>query len=393
EDNTLQYLSPAEKECLQFFEETIESLEESLEVDNRRPRTGRTAVNHVDGLPVLSSNHRVNVSSHQDIIDLVHQEPAVQNQEPAFNPSSPDFQHMFPTPESHFEVKPIRDSLPSGYDPSLPSGSYGSADGHSSYHPPGCIPTPVLIAQKIAENKGEGTTNLDPSTILRRLSSEKSSNRPNVHVKHSPHSPAKPRRYPANINVIHSSKEPKPVANVDIHERQEQMLSNLPGSSYPLVLDNSLQATDQTEQIQDGGLVQAGPEQEQSPAPATKTNLPDILSSHMDKNQPTAAKLEPQLAELNSYGGKSRSINPTNRSTSKSAKPPPPATAPRPPRSSYQGINTPPKPSPRALSPDHKRKPSSMFRPQGITVQFCGRGAMNESRREALRKLGLLKDS
>ncbi|XP_017294646.1 specifically androgen-regulated gene protein [Kryptolebias marmoratus] len=537
EDNTLQYLSPAEKECLQFFEETIESLEESLEVDNRRPRTGRTAVNHVDGLPVLSSNHRVNVSSHQDIIDLVHQEPAVQNQEPAFNPSSPDFQHMFPTPESHFEVKPIRDSLPSGYDPSLPSGSYGSADGHSSYHPPGCIPTPVLIAQKIAENKGEGTTNLDPSTILRRLSSEKSSNRPNVHVKHSPHSPAKPRRYPANINVIHSSKEPKPVANVDIHERQEQMLSNLPGSSYPLVLDNSLQATDQTERnvparrisfndpepdksrmealsklglnknkaaVQDhpkdpdtrakttepsvapaaqspnavpppsyfyserkpeplspksfqekpssptaglhsppptdvtklefnnyGGksiIVNAVPSKNEplthptSPepknlppamsnptelnpyggktkvmtaaaAPATKTNLPDILSSHMDKNQPTAAKLEPQLAELNSYGGKSRSINPTNRSTSKSAKPPPPATAPRPPRSSYQGINTPPKPSPRALSPDHKRKPSSMFRPQGITVQFCGRGAMNESRREALRKLGLLKDS
>lgn len=470
---------------------------------------------------------------------------------------------MLPTPESHFEVKPIRDSLPSEYDPPLPSGSYGSIDGHSSYHPPGCVPTPVLIAQKIAENKGEGPTSLRPSTLLRRLSSdtEKSGNRPNVHVKLAPHTPAKHSCYPSNINVLHSNKEQqRPVSNVSIQERQEQMLTNLSGPSYPQVPDNSQQATEQTdrnsparrisfrdpapdksrmEALSKLGLdrkratsfhttpgstsqdlpkvdtkantaepsvapatqkVFSSPEPSASipppsyfhggrkpeilptyptksqaersfqekpssltaanlspppsdvtklefnnyggksvvvhpavspknepmtqptspepknlpptlsypaelnpyggktkvmaPAPAstTRTNLPDILSSHIDKSQPAPAKLEPQLAELNSYGGKSRSIHPVQQvksppsSSVKSTKSPPPATAPKPLR------NPPPKSSARASSPDPKRKPSSMFRPQGITVQFCGLGPMNDSRREALRKLGLFKD-
>lgn len=466
---------------------------------------------------------------------------------------------MLQAPESHFEVKPIHESLPSDYDPPLPSGSYGSPDGHSSYHPPGSVPTPVLIAQKIAENKGEGTTNLHPSTLLRRLSSdtEKSGNRPNVHVKLAPHSSAKHIRYPSNINVLHGNKEQqRPVANVSIPERQEQMLSNLSGPSYPQVPDNPQQVTEETdrntparrisfrdpepdksrmEALSKLGLdrkratsfhrtsdstseelpkvdtkaktaepssapatqrVFSAPEpnalipppsyfhsdkkpeilptyipksqaersfqvkpssptaanlspppsevtnlefnnyggksivvhpavssqnepitQPTSPepknlpptlsypaelnpyggktkvmapahAPTTRTNLPDILSSHIDKSQPAPAKIEPQLAELNSYGGKSRSINPIQQvksltsSSVKSAKPPPPATAPRPHRNTYHGSNT----------PKSSAKPSSMFRPQGITVQFCGLGPMNDSRREALRKLGLFKD-
>ncbi|XP_037551962.1 mediator of DNA damage checkpoint protein 1 [Nematolebias whitei] len=570
EDTTLHFLSREEKECLQFFEDTIESLEESLEVDNPRPghvtlpESSTRSVNHVDGLPVLSANRRVNVSSHQDIIDLVHQQPDVHNQEPIFNPTNPDFQHMLQAPESHFEVKPTRESLPSDYDPPLPSGSYGSPDGHSSYHPPGCVPTPVLIAQKIAENKGEGTTNLRPSTLLRRLSSE--SSRPNVHVKLAPHTSAKHSRYPSNINVLHSNKEQqRPVVNVSIPERQEQMLSNLSGPSYPVVPDNSQQFTEQTdrntparrisfrdpepdksrmEALSKLGLdkqratsfhttdgtsqdlpkvdtkaktaepsvapatqrVFSAPEpnalipppsyfhsdkkteilstyppkgqaersfrekpsspttanlspppsevtnlefnnyggksiavhpsfssknepitQPTSPepknlpptlsypaelnpyggktkvivpasAPTTRTNLPDILSSHIDKSHPAPAKLEPQLAELNSSGGKSWSINPIQQvksppsSSVKIPKFPPPATAPRPHRNTHQGINTPPKSPAQALSSDHSSKPSSMFRPQGITVQFCGLGPMNDSRREALRKLGLFKD-
>ncbi|XP_013884325.1 nascent polypeptide-associated complex subunit alpha, muscle-specific form [Austrofundulus limnaeus] len=585
QDNTLQYLSREEKECLQFFEDTIESLEESLEVDNRRPRqvtlprSRGDLFDRVDGVQNLSSNHSVNASSHQDIIDLVHQKTNVNNQEPTFNPANPDFQHLLPAPESHFEVKPIRDSLPSEYDRPLPGGSYGSTDGYSSYHPPGSVPTPVLIARKIAENKGEGSAVLHPSTLLRRLSSasDKAGNRSNVHAKHAA---VKHSRYPSNININYGNKEQHNSApNLNLHERQ--VLSNLPAISYPLMSNNTQQATEQTEQntptrcisfndpepdksrmeaLSKLGLdrkrassfhktpdntsksltknpdssaktvepsvapvIQKGfssPEQNASvpppsyfhsdrkiemsptyppkshaeksyqekpssptaaphsppstdvtklafnsyggksvivhpavspknestthptspepksptlsypielnsyggkskvmapapasapapalapapapaPAPVTRTNLPDILSSHIDKTQSMPPKLEPQLAELNSYGGKSRSINLINRSSQpisssvKSAKSPPPATAPRPPRSSYQGMNFPPKSPARALSPDHKRKPSSMFRPQGITVQFCGRGAMDDSRRDALRKLGLFKD-
>ncbi|XP_056101369.1 uncharacterized protein LOC130080092 [Rhinichthys klamathensis goyatoka] len=60
----------------------------------------------------------------------------------------------------------------------------------------------------------------------------------------------------------------------------------------------------------------------------------------------------------------------------------PPIAAPRPLRH----------PSP--LSPTGSRPlPKPSFRAQGITVQFSGRGATDEARRNALRKLGLLRDS
>ncbi|PNI40192.1 PROSER2 isoform 3 [Pan troglodytes] len=39
------------------------------------------------------------------------------------------------------------------------------------------------------------------------------------------------------------------------------------------------------------------------------------------------------------------------------------------------------------------RRAASLPRPQGITVQFAGRGSSEEARREALRKLGLLRES
>uniref|UniRef100_A0A8C4GXG7 Proline and serine-rich protein 2 n=1 Tax=Dicentrarchus labrax TaxID=13489 RepID=A0A8C4GXG7_DICLA len=269
---------------------------------------------------------------------------------------------MVPTPESHFEIKPRRDqtdSLPSEYNPPLPSGSYGPTDSHSSYHPPGCIPTPVLIAQKIAENQAGGTSNFLPSSHLRpsSLDSEKplSYSTDGPIVKYGPPTSAKPNRYPSNINVILGNKEHQnqSLANVNLHERRAQMLANLSGS-HPLL--------------------------QEEPQPSMEQK---------------ARNSEPLPTELNSYGGKSRTINPStglNR-PSRSLKPPAPTPAQKPPRHSYHGAVTSQKAALRALSPEHKRRPGSMFRPQGITVQFSGRGAMDESRRDALRKLGLLKDS
>ncbi|XP_038123078.1 proline and serine-rich protein 2 [Cyprinodon tularosa] len=547
-DNTLHILSPEEQECLQFFEETIESLEESLDEEKQRlgqrraPEHHRQAVEQVDGLPSLAPNH--------DIIDLVHPEPdLVHTKEPIFNPTDPDFRHMVPPPESHFDIKPRHDSFSPDYNPPLRSASFGPSDTHSSYHPPGSVPTPVLIAQKIAENQGDGTSNLHSSPLLRRLSdsSEKSpGDRSNYSVKHGPPTSAKPSHYPPNINVVLGGKEhQKPVTNVNMHERQEQMLANLAGTSHPLVQNNSKQglelnaqnspsrsisfrdpAPDQSrmEALSKLGLtrvraaslqmtpdtssqvplrspdhravspdtsleprapipphplrshdersyqlspssptmspkhcpspppaevtspafnsfggksivvhpsiphkneppisptspepknVQLTPSNtiEHSPyggkskvitpgtAPVAKANLPDILSSHIDSKEPVPAKPERHSAELNKYGGKSRTFDPvsglyrTSESHSKSVKLPPPNPAPKPPRHSYYGALPSQKPPARASSPEYRRRPTSMFRPQGITVQFCGRGAMDESRREALRRLGLLKDS
>lgn len=498
--------------------------------------------------------------------------------------SPTDFQSMMPAPESHFEVKPRRDpsdSLPSEYNPALPGGSYGPADSHSSYHPPGSIPTPVLIAQKIAENQSSGTSSILPSSLRRRsLDSERAAYSTDPGAKQGPPTSAKPTRFPSNINVILGSKEHQnqSLANVNIHERRTQMLTNLSGS-HPLLQEVTQQAADQKarnipkrsisfkdptpdksrmEALSKLGLTRnramsggtslmmspdstspeslpsaeasakpleasAAPTTEPGPklpevltpgqnqinvdrkpeilqtdslktrenrdpqppqtppavtqssyppppveskapvppppevtslefnsyggksivvnpsasfksepitapmAPEPKTlppalanpsefnsyggktkvmvpvpaaiprnDLPDILSSHIDKSQSLAPKPEAPPPELNSYGGKSRSfnlgVNQPPKTQPKSFKAPAPTPAPRPPRHSYHGHITPQKAPQRALSPEHKRRPSSMFRPQGITVQFGGRGATDESRREALRKLGLLKD-
>ncbi|XP_040886298.1 proline and serine-rich protein 2 [Toxotes jaculatrix] len=599
EDESLQFLSQEEQECIQFFEDTIVSLEESLKEEQVKPAPSSPGpVEEVDGLPTSSPNPGVTVSSiparplspkDQDIIDLVRPEPdLLQNKEPIFSPTNPDFQSMVQTPESHFEIKPRHeptDSLPSEYNPPLPSGSYGPTEGHSSYHPPGCIPTPVLIAQKIAENQAGGTSSFLPGSLLRRrsLESEKPlSYSTDPPIKQGPPTSAKPARFPSNISVILGSKEHQnqSLANVNIQERRAQMLANLSGTSHPLQeedtpveqkarniptrsisfrdptpdksrmealsklgltrnramsggmsllpsgtsldpltgaetsakpLEASVAPTPETSNKLPEANVTAPPQsqsridrktevlrtnsfrsqEERNPQPSpsppavtqssycppllenkapvlpppevtslefnsyggksivvnpyvssrsepatsptslepkvlppalanpselntyggktkvmnpaavavTRNDLPDILSSHIDKSQTLPAKSEPPPTELNTYGGKSRAINPSaglnrpSENPTRSFKAPAPTPAPRPPRHSYHGVISSQKTAQRALSPDHRRRSGSMFRPQGITVQFSGRGATNESRREALRKLGLLKDS
>lgn len=497
---------------------------------------------------------------------------------------------MVQAPDTHFEIKPRRDpadSLPSEYNPPLPSGSYGPADSHSTYHPPGCIPTPVLIAQKIAENQGGGPTNITPSSLLRRLSLE--SEKPvgitaDPSVKQGPPTSAKPTRLPANISLVHSREQhSQSLPNVSINERRAQMLANLSGTSHPLLQEDTQQTLEPTARnlptrsisfkdpspdksrmealsklglnrgrAMSGGMSLLVPPDGTSPDPPAdldasakplevsvpptietsnklqevsaprpspiqverkleterrdsvdshedrslerfpsppppvieishhppplevrsplppplevtepkfnryggksivinpnvaprseptvsptspepqnlppaltspsefndyggktkvinvappvmpRSNLPDILSSHIDKSQSSPSRPEPSPTELNSYGGKSRIFNPAaavnrpSESPAKSFKAPAPSPAPKPPRHSYHGITSPThKAAQSALSLDHRRR-SSMFRPQSITVQFSGKGAMDESRRDALRKLGLLKES
>lgn len=594
-DDTLHFLSPEEKDCIRFFENTIDQLEESLTDDPRRSIRARTPVEgHVlpaekmDAPPNPSrpSTHYTTVPpspKDQDIIDLVRPGPdLVHNKASGFIPSSPDFQSMMQTPESHFEIRPRRDvteSFPTEYNPPLPSGSFGTSDAHP-YHPPGCIPTPVLIAQKIAENQGEGTPNINPSSLLRRLSLEQDNPPSPTYgldspLKQGPPTSSKPPRLPSNISMVHSTKDyqTQSMAQVNLQERQAQMLANLSGTSHPLQ-ENSLSVPEQKlrnpatrsisfkdptpdksrmEALSKLGLnrgramsggpslfdapdgsklniptgagaqspearspeaspsstaerkwselvspppysnVQTKPEvrrsdshrsyEEQSPQPSPTTtfpqssyyppppetrasvspppeitvvglnsyggksvivnapqparidplvspsspgsrippaavsnpiehnsyggksklltpvpvavpsDLPDILSSHIDKTRPsTATYPEPApSAGLNSYGGKSLTIDPTARS--RHAKAHPPAPAPKPLRHSHHASSSHQKPPLRSPSPEHKRKPNSMFRPQSISVEFCGRGPMDDARKMALRRLGLWKES
>lgn len=629
-NDELKYLSQEEQEILHFFEQTIDSLEQSLEEDELRPQV--KALNDstdgvVDGASYSVPHPQANAKE-QDIIDLVRspKPDVVQTKETTFTPTSPDFQSLIPHPESHFEIKPRNEHAP---DP-VPDHNSTFPENYPLYHPPGSIPTPVLIAQKIAENQaGGGSSVLSASSLLRRRSSEfdksTSSN------KHGPPTSTKPARYPANISVILGNREQQNQShNINLEERRAQMLSNLSGTSHPLVQEESHQdqkdrntptrsvsfrdPTPEKSRMEalsklgltrnramSGGvslpspppeLLTAGeakitnvknpdipeqssrqvsepiippnihtnmPQQPSSPlhslvssnhpemisspnviptntslepsnpssikpqeptslamlstsskaqetkprsplisnkkteippldvqkshqtvsyspppafsqkdyfpfppapppvetspefnsyggksivlnpsasfktnspsspispeaktlppilatpsefnsyggkskvmtplpVPVARRDLPDILSSHIDKSQTPHS---PPKSDSNSYGGRTRTVNPSvsasrpSEGMSRTLKPPAPLPAPKPARHSYHGPTATPKSPQRALSPDHRRRTGSLFRPQGITVQFSGKGAMDESRREALRKLGLLKE-
>ncbi|KAK7896804.1 hypothetical protein WMY93_022129 [Mugilogobius chulae] len=602
-------LTKEEQEILDFFQQTVDSLEEGLEQEGPKPH-----VSSFNNLAVDSTTHsRPHFQANpkeQDIIDLVRPKPdLVQTKETTFTPTSPDFQSLIPAPERHFEVKPRSDLI----DPlPLAEHSHSLPENHPVYHPPGSIPTPALIAQKIAENKTGGSSVLSASSLLRRRSSEfdksTSSN------KQGPPTSTKPARYPANISVTLGNREQQnpPVANINLEERKAQMLANLSGTPHSSVQEDlqddqtdrntptrSVSFRDPTpeksriealsklgltrnrassgsgslpstplEPLVGGGAsntslepstskdseprissfnttlpdpgcsseisiapntvpmatvkepstqASSKPQEHSSPAavstninlpetsprspllsyrkpdasspdahksfetkypppsgytqngdfpppppppvetspefnsyggksivmnratsskselppspispeprsfspilatppefnsfggksklmtpipvPASKRDLPDILSSHIDKSQ--TVQSENVSVESNSYGGKSRIMNPSGSalqpsesSFTRSLKLPAPLPAPRP-RHSYHGPTAAPKSPQQALSPDHKRRSGSLFRPQGITVQFSGKGGFEESRREALRKLGLLKD-
>ncbi|KAG7276629.1 hypothetical protein CRUP_025853 [Coryphaenoides rupestris] len=588
EDVSLRQL---EQECLQFFESTIDSLEKSFEEGEEQiqpetpslpnnvfaqPTTAAAATFHsVTPVPSSSPAHssplqtRTSNPRDHDIIDLVRPEPdLVPRKEAFYNATAPDFQNVVAIPSSHLETKPRHESADlkaSEYNPPLPSGSsYRPHDVHSSYCPPGCVPTPVLIAQKMAENQGSGTSNIGPSTLYPRKSLESDHT-----VKQGPPISTKPTRFPANISVIHGSKESnQSLANVNIYERQAQMLANLPGVSPYLGQDETeLHAADQKGNVptrsvsfrdptpdksrmealsklglrnraqSGGGALYIAPQSatpgataadlprdseigvrspvtvqhpsrpaaseirsdrkqdtvpvdltssssssveksvhvkpspveaasrsnyqpvkierklssvsppppevvvnsyggktvvikpsvsskgEHLPAPGSldgkapvgnivsrghsrvispglpRNDLPDILSAHIDHSWDLLPP-PPPTVEVNNFGGRTRTINPTaaaggnpNSPARATAKPPAPSTAPKPLRH-HVSMNL---PRPRATSPEPRRKSTSSkavaFRPQGITVQFSGKGAMDESRRAALRKLGLMKDT
>ncbi|KAM8908276.1 uncharacterized protein proser2 isoform 1-T4 [Spinachia spinachia] len=230
EADPLQFLSQEEQECIQFFEKTMDSLDESLEPVNVNPSP-------LDGRPGPKD---------QDIIYLVHPEPdLVQNKPPTFDPNRPDFQSMMQNPESHFEMRPRRDALdglPEEYNPPLPNSSYGPTDHHSSYHPPGSIPTPVLIAQQIAGNRGGGASNLHPSSFLRSHNQDHDKPLSPVGDPQARHgAPTSASRFPTNISVTpHGNKEGQnqTLVNVNLQERRSQMLANLSGAPNTLLQED-----------------------------------------------------------------------------------------------------------------------------------------------------------
>ncbi|MCJ8736226.1 hypothetical protein PDJAM_G00256550 [Pangasius djambal] len=220
-DDGLQFLSVEEKECILFFEETIDSLEESFDdatgMTSRRttPAEGLRTSSNSALSPVVAENVSPSLMEH-DIIDLVHA---------TTNFHVPDSQNLAVTPEPHYETIPKKDPMESDV-PSLTTSSDARENSHLP--PPGSVPTPVVIASRISEHQGTG--GITPSTLLGRRCSLES--------KRDPPTPARTPRLPSKISITRGNRDPSPhslaTAAVNIQERRSQMLANLPAGSHPL---------------------------------------------------------------------------------------------------------------------------------------------------------------
>ncbi|KAJ8384329.1 hypothetical protein AAFF_G00205820 [Aldrovandia affinis] len=477
EDEALQFLSREEKECILFFEETIDSLDDDVEdpglglsSGSSTSVEGRSTAPSPVAAPVRSPSPvaapiRSPSPKEQDIIDLVQSQPDLtEPREVPFNPPMPDFRSMVVNPDTHFEMKAKREPMenfPSEYHlsspPLAPSAPSEDSFSYSLYQPAGSIPTPVLIAQKIAEHQGAGGPFSSPSFLSgRRRSLDSQSPPPDYPVKQGPPTMAKPTRYPDNINFMLGNRDINQTiakASVNIHERRARMLANLTGGSLeqdelperntptrsvsfrdPEPDKSRMEALSKLGLTQNRGLAgtrsrvftpmaqsTAKPETsssnttiyESKPRSASTSLVPtthtevstgrglpngpqhlwrqnqsnntSVISGHKpevnasDTHVPTVIPSPRPVAALPSVSPRSHSFRAELR----------PVESPRPSRqegaqSSHGGMVT-----------EGRRRSSSKpsFFHQGITVQFSGRGATDESRREALRKLGLLKDA
>uniref|UniRef100_A0A672QX78 Proline and serine rich 2 n=1 Tax=Sinocyclocheilus grahami TaxID=75366 RepID=A0A672QX78_SINGR len=331
-----------ERECILFFEETIGSLEEDDE------RTGISAGGHRLAVerPLSYTTARHPSPVDHDIIDLVHPTPDPSKQKDTL-PIMPDFQQLIIPPETHFEVKPKRDL----------DVSDGPQFGHQP--PAGSVPTQVVIASKIAEHQGAGGTSA--SQLLQRRRSLESP--PNPSTKHDPPTHAKPTRLPDSISMLLGSREhiPHSIAAEAIRSAGRKCSRASPAQHTLWMVANR---------------------------PACATFPYGAFRFEIQRQTSLGWRCFRSLDLLRGEQDNSSSNRTSNEGLSK-----------RKASHSEAPVKQPPAPAPKPrsapLSPELRRKslPKPSFRTQGITVQFSGRGATDEARRDALRKLGLLRST
>ncbi|XP_054845103.1 proline and serine-rich protein 2 [Eublepharis macularius] len=422
EDESLRYLSHEEKDVLLFFEETIEALEDDLEEQALRRHSPRSM--------------QQNASSHlepEDIIDLVRSVP---------ENSDRDFVHSRQTEAGLEEVWKLDKHRPEcnhAVDGNVPADAvvpfpvFPSAPSLPMYeafpatvpaqHPKllRSVPTPLVIAQKISENQGEGNL-FSPGSPKERKSAERRT--PNSSPKQNggrftafkpsvpPPTAPKPLKFPSNINITNLSEREfsKTIsrAAVSVQERKAQVLANVNGSAFVISeLEERLQKYElsgpsrssslrdlPSEQarhealsklgLAEETLVQAEAQLEKPPsAPTPKDEKPGEAQalSNGYRNIHDLLKREP-----NSFPNVSKTMTFKPDMTLVDGK----LTRQNAAKSFYDRRQP-------DFALEMRRRAGSLprpsgLRPQGVTVQFSGRGSTEEARREALRKLGLLKE-
>ncbi|NXG22057.1 PRSR2 protein, partial [Grallaria varia] len=412
DDESLKYLTHEEQDVLMFFEETIDALEDDLEEMALRD----------SGIHCQSPRStEENVSSHsetEDIIDLVQSTPESSDHE---GPSSRDAE---PVLDATWRAESPKPAIPADLPPCPPAPPPVSDTLPLPPPPPPpvqhpkllrSVPTPLIMAQQMCEQQGESRARF-PGALREGSSERKKTPVANgdyfVVPKHPPAPAPKPHRFPSNINITNVSgrefSETISKAAVNVQERRAQVLANISGGALLAAeLEEKLHRNDflsrnrssslrdlsseQTryEALTKLGLVKGKPTQDQvyhapgaqqvdaQPKQADAVtngyqNIHEILKSEPSPFLPMGktVTIKPEVALA------THKVSSAEQNTEKSCsdcKPP-------------------------AVSLDMRRRSGSLprpsgFRSQGITVKFSGRGSTEEARREALRKLGLLKET
>ncbi|XP_016059417.1 PREDICTED: proline and serine-rich protein 2 [Miniopterus natalensis] len=426
DDESLKYLTHEEKDVILFFEETIDSLEDDFEeqilcdsgVHCQSPRS----------LGESTSSH----SEPEDVIDLVQPVPAAGEPErlpdvtetagsgPVGKEDIPvlEFEtqgmETSPPPESTApEALPRPPSLPVTTAPAHPRKELLSPSPPAE-HPklPRSVPTPLVIAQKISERLA-GNEALSPTSPSkegrpgewRTLTSTAPQNGDHLlWHRHTAQPAPKIHRFPSNISVTNSAGKEfnKTIskAAVNVQERKARVLANINGVSFLSMgeIEDRAQKGDLPEQRRSVSSEQ-GTSDQSKPGPvheAVSTRAGGQTSSQQSRGVQTeqtsplangfqsihdVLKSEPSAFFST---GKTVTFRPDTALTSKLAR-----------QNASKSLYEHRQPD---CGQDARKRSGSLpravgFRPQGITVQFAGRGSTEEARREALRKLGLLKEN
>ncbi|NXB58436.1 PRSR2 protein, partial [Struthidea cinerea] len=435
DDESLKYLTHEEQDVLMFFEETIDALEDDLEEMALRD----------SGIHCQSPRStEENVSSHsetEDIIDLVQSTPESSDHEgPSSRDTEPELQNSYEraTIEAQWSntqtlnerqrglrAESPQPPVPADRPPHPPAPPPAVSETLPLPPPPPLpvqhpkllrsIPTPLIMAQKISEQQAESRARF-PGPLKEGNSERKKAPVANgdysTAPKHPPAPAPKLHRFPSNINITNVSgkefSETISKAAVNVQERRAQVLANINGGALLAAeLEEKLHKNDflsrnrssslrdlsseQTryEALTKLGLVKGKPAQDQvDHAPSTQQldvqpkqaeavtngyqNIHEILKSEPSPFLPMGktVTIKPDVALA------TNKVSSTQQNTEKSC-------------NDYKQPG---------VSLDMRRRSGSLprptgFRSQGITVKFSGRGSTEEARREALRKLGLLKET
>ncbi|XP_051007317.1 proline and serine-rich protein 2 [Acomys russatus] len=424
DDESLKHLTHEEKDVILFFEETLDS----LEYDFDEPALCDSGIHchSPQSLEESPSSH----SEPEDVIDLVQQGPAPGKAEslpdgpqaagapsvakqtaPVLEGEEQAAENSLPLPDSRdSEVFPLPPSLPV----LAPSAARKELISSSppAEHPklPRSVPTPLVIAQKISE-KLAGNEALSPTSPLkegrpgewRTPTSIASRNGDHLGVwhRHAAQPAPKVHRFPSNISVTNSAGKDfnKTIskAAVNVQERKAQVLANINGMSFITAGDASLEERWQKAEEERGSSVD-GVRPQNRAAMAVEPGVPRA-GGPARAQQSRAVQTEQPPALVNGF----QSVHEALRSEPSAFVPtsktitfrPGPAVAGKLARQNASRSLYEPRLD---GSQDARKRTGSLpravgFRPQGITVQFSGRGSTEEARREALRKLGLLKEN